>query len=188
MSPYEIRSPLEIRTVGDPVLRTRAAEITDIDANLVKVVDDMFATMYDASGLGLAAPQVGISQRLFVYDVGDGPEALVNPTISESDGEWVYDEGCLSVPGFRFEIVRPKQVHVTGHDLDGNEVSFEADELLARLFQHELDHLNGMLLLEYLNDDQADDLRRHWRQTVIAAGLDPDEVDLSQALSGGVSG
>ena len=95
-----------------------------------------------------------MQKRLFVYDIGEGPRTLVNPVISEARGEWSYDEGCLSVPGLSFEIIRPKEIHLTGYDLDGNEVSIEADELLARLFQHELDHLDGVLLLEHLDDDQ----------------------------------
>jgi peptide deformylase len=177
-------SPFEIRTIGDPVLRSRAEEITDIDGRLADLVDDMLATMYEAPGIGLAAPQVGVRKRLFVYDIGDGPRALVNPTISESDGEWVYDEGCLSVPGYSFEIVRPKVVHLTGYDLDGNEVSFEADELLARLFQHELDHLDGVLLLERLDDDQREEAVRVMRRDAMAAAGDdglsgplvPDEL------------
>ena len=171
-------SPFEIRTVGDPVLRARADEITDIDGTVARLVDDMLATMYEAPGIGLAAPQVGIGKRLFVYDIGEGPQALVNPTIAESDGEWVYDEGCLSVPGYSFEIVRPKQVHLTGFDLDGNEVSFEADELLARLFQHELDHLDGVLLLEHLDDDQRAAALRALRSDAIAAGADPERDDV----------
>jgi peptide deformylase len=177
-------SPFEIRTIGDPVLRSRAEEITDIDGRLARLVDDMLATMYEAPGIGLAAPQVGVRKRLFVYDIGDGPEALLNPTIAESDGEWVYDEGCLSVPGYSFEIVRPKVVHLTGYDLDGNEVSFEADELLARLFQHELDHLDGVLLLERLDDDQRRDALRMMRRDALEASGDdrlsgpvlPDEL------------
>lgn len=146
-------SPFEIRTVGDPVLRRSADPVADIDGTVARLATDMLTTMYEAPGLGLAAPQVGVRKRMFVYDIGDGPEVIVNPVISGSDGEWVYDEGCLSVPGMSFEIVRPKQVHLTGYDLDGNEVSVEADELLARLFQHELDHLDGILLLERLDDD-----------------------------------
>jgi peptide deformylase len=145
---------MEIRTVGDPVLRQVAAEITDVDARLVRLTEQMFVTMYEAPGIGLAAPQIGVQQRLFVYDLGDGEQhVLVNPEIVESDGEWLYEEGCLSIPGLSFEIVRPKVVHLRGRDLDGNEVELEADELLARLFQHELDHLNGVLMLDHLDDD-----------------------------------
>lgn len=145
---------MEIRTVGDPVLRQVAAEITDVDDRLVRLTEQMFVTMYEAPGIGLAAPQIGVQQRLFVYDVGDGEQhVLVNPEIVESEGEWLYEEGCLSIPGLSFEIVRPKIVHLRGRDLDGNEVELEADELLARLFQHELDHLNGVLMLDHLDDD-----------------------------------
>ncbi|MDW3218820.1 MAG: peptide deformylase [Acidimicrobiales bacterium] len=143
----------DIRVIGDPVLRQTAKEITDIDGALVRLVDDMLETMYDAPGIGLAAPQVGVQKRLFVWDVGTGPEAIVNPEIVESDGEWLFEEGCLSVPGLSWEIVRPKTVHIVGRDLDGNEMSFEADEIEARLFQHELDHLDGTLLIERLDDD-----------------------------------
>lgn len=149
-------SPYEIRVIGDPVLTQRAREVTDIDGSIVKLVDAMLTTMYAAPGLGLAAPQVGIKKQIFVWDLQDGRggQAIVNPKIVESDGVWVYEEGCLSVPGLTWEIERPNQVHVTGRDLDGNEVSFEVCELAGRLFQHELDHLNGVLLTEHLDDDQ----------------------------------
>ena len=146
-------SGYDIRIIGDPVLRQRAREITEIDGSLIRLVDDMLETMYEAPGIGLAAPQVGVQKRLFVWDIGEGPEAIVNPEIVESDGEWVFEEGCLSVPGLSWEIVRPKVIHIVGRDLDGNELSFEADELEARLFQHEMDHLDGTLVIERLDDD-----------------------------------
>lgn len=143
-----------IRTFGDPVLNTRAEDVTDIDGKFVKLCDEMFVAMYEAPGIGLAAPQVGVQKRFFVYDYSEEPGVLINPVITESDGEWVYDEGCLSIPGMSFEIVRPKQILVTGRDLDGNEIEFEADELWSRLIQHELDHLDGILMIERLDDDQ----------------------------------
>ncbi len=150
-------APYNIRVVGDPVLRAAAAEITDIDGKLVKLAHDMLETMYEAPGLGLAAPQIGVGKRLFVYDLDpderSAPHVLVNPRIVESDGEWAYEEGCLSIPGLSFEIIRPKVVHLVGLDLDGNEVSIEADELTARLFQHELDHLDGVLMTERMDAD-----------------------------------
>jgi peptide deformylase len=150
-------APFNIRVVGDPVLRAAAAEVTDIDAKVAKLAQDMLATMYEAPGLGLAAPQIGVGKRLFVYDLDpeerSDPHVLVNPRIVESDGEWTYQEGCLSIPGLSFEIVRPKVVHLVGLDLDGNEVSLEADELTARLFQHELDHLDGVLMTERMDPD-----------------------------------
>ncbi|NCW83209.1 MAG: peptide deformylase, partial [Acidimicrobiia bacterium] len=98
----------DIRTFGDPVLKTCAAEITNIDAKLIKLTDEMFEVMYQAPGLGLAAPQIGVQKQLFVYDVDDQPQVLINPKIVESSGEWVYDEGCLSIPGLYVEMLRPK--------------------------------------------------------------------------------
>ena len=147
-------APYEIRVIGDPVLRQRAADVTDVDGRLARLADDMLATMYDAPGVGLAAPQVGVQKRVFVYDIGEGPQVVINPELREARGEWAYEEGCLSIPGLSFELVRPKEVHLVGYDLDGNELSVEADELLARCFQHELDHLDGILLLERLDDEQ----------------------------------
>jgi len=163
-----VSSPYQIRVFGDPVLKKTASEVTDINGALVRLTDDMLATMYAAPGVGLAAPQVGVGKRLFVYDLGEGPQVLINPEISESDGEWAYEEGCLSVPELTFEILRPKQIHVRGRDLDGNEVSFEADEILARLVQHELDHLDGVLLLEHLDDDQRKGALRTLRERAMS--------------------
>ncbi len=157
-------APFEIRLVGDPVLRCTAMPVTDIDAALVKMSEDMITTMYEAPGVGLAAPQVGIQKRLFVYDIGEGPRVIVNPEIVEGDGEFTFEEGCLSVPGLAWEITRPREVHLTGRDLDGNEISIEADEYEARVFQHELDHLDGILLLEHLDEDQRKEANRILRQ------------------------
>jgi peptide deformylase len=176
-------APYSIRVVGDPVLRQRAAEVTDIDGRLVKLADDMVATMYDAPGLGLAAPQVGVEKRLFVYDVGEGPRTIVNPEIVEGDGEWAYEEGCLSVPGLSWEIVRPKQVHLRGVDLAGDEVSIEADEILARCFQHELDHLDGVLLLERLDADT----RKQALRTIRELGIGPSVLADAEPRGGGLS-
>ena len=141
----------DIRTFGDPVLKTCAAEITNIDSKLIKLTDEMFEVMYQAPGLGLAAPQIGVQKQLFVYDVDDEPQVLINPKIIESSGEWVYDEGCLSIPGLYVEMVRPKLVLVEATNLDGNTIQIEADELLARLFQHEIDHLNGVLFIDHIS-------------------------------------
>jgi len=163
-------APFDIRIVGDPVLKQRAQEIENVDGALVRLVDDMVETMYEAPGVGLAAPQVGVQKRLFVYDIGEGPQTLVNPTLVEGDGEWVFDEGCLSVPGLSWEIVRPKQVHLTGHDLDGNQVDIEADEYLARVFQHEMDHLDGILILDRTTREQRKEALRILREGPGAAG------------------
>ena len=156
-----------IRVFGDPVLKQRATEVDDVDGALVRLVEDMVETMYAAPGVGLAAPQVGVQKRLFVYDIGEGLRVIVNPTVVEGDGEWEFDEGCLSVPGLSWTIVRPKQVHLTGYDLEGNEVSIEADEYLARVFQHELDHLDGVLLLDRLDPDQRKDAMRILRSRAL---------------------
>ena len=160
-----------IRLFGDPVLRQRATEVDDVDGKLVKLVEGMIQAMYDAPGIGLAAPQVGVRKRLFVYDLQDdeGAKVVVNPVISETSGEWTYEEGCLSVPGLSWDIVRPKLIHLTGYDLDGNEVSVEADELTARLYQHELDHLDGTLLIDHLNEDQRKDALRVLRERILDA-------------------
>ncbi len=146
-------SAYAVRVYGDPVLKQVARDVEQVDGSLVRLVDDMVETMYDSEGAGLAAPQVGVQKRLFVYDVGDGPQAVFNPTLVESDGEWYHDEGCLSIPGLRLGIVRPNQVLLRGYDLDGEEVSIEADEFLGRVFQHEIDHLDGVLMVERLDDD-----------------------------------
>ena len=159
-------APYVIRLFGDPVLKQRALPVTDIDGSLARLSEDMIETMRTAPGLGLAAPQVGVMKRLFVYQLPDDDVAsvLVNPVISEARGEWEYEEGCLSVPGLYFPIVRPNEVHVTGFDLDGREVSIEADMLAGRLFQHELDHLDGKLLLEYLEPEQRKTALRELRR------------------------
>ena len=156
---------------GDPVLRTRANDVTDVDGALVRLSDEMFETMYEAAGIGLAAPQVGVQQRFFVYDHGEADGVILNPEIAESDGEWAFDEGCLSVPELSFEIVRPKQIHLVGIDLEGNEVSIEADELEARLFQHELDHLDGVLIVDHLDEDQLREAKRFLRERTLAAEM-----------------
>ncbi len=170
-------SRYSIRQYGDPVLRQRASVVDAIDGTLKQLADDMTQTMYEAPGVGLAAPQVGVQKRVFVYDAGDGagPFTVVNPVISEARGEWTYEEGCLSVPGLSWPIVRPKEVHLTGYDLDGNELSVEADEFLARVFQHEVDHLDGVLLVERLDEDQRKEAMRILRARALhLPDADPD--------------
>jgi peptide deformylase len=160
----------QIRIFGDPVLTQRANEVTDIDAKVVKLAEDMIETMHDAHGLGLAAPQVGVQKRLFVYQIDEEPLVIVNPTIAESRGEWEYEEGCLSIPGLFFPIVRPKEVLLKGYDLDGNEIAIEADEIEARCFQHELDHLDGRLLISMLDKDQKREAMRELRRRAESVG------------------
>jgi len=173
---------LPIRQYGDPVLKERAREVENIDGAVANLVESMIETMYDAPGTGLAANQVGVQRRIFVYDVGDGAMTVINPRIVESEGEWVFEEGCLSVPGLSWEIVRPNVVHLVGLDLDGNEISVEASELEGRVFQHELDHLDGILLVERLDAEQRKDALKILRGRSMAyRHEDPD--GLSRLLS-----
>lgn len=154
-----------IRTFGDPVLKSEAAPVADIDGKIVRLVDDMFTTLYRAeNGLALAAPQIGVQKQIFVWDFGEDPKVVFNPEIVEADGEWVYEEGCLSIPGLYVEIVRPKQVLLKGVDLDGNPVEWEADELQARMFQHELDHLHGVLMFDRMTPEQRREAMAEWRR------------------------
>lgn len=134
------------------MLRSIAAEVDEIDDGIRHLVGDMIETMYDAPGVGLAAPQIGISKRVFVFDWADGSGAhtLINPVMIETSGEWEFEEGCLSVPGRYWPIRRPAFSRVRGLDLDGNAVEYSGDELLGRVLQHEFDHLEGMLLIERL--------------------------------------
>ena len=135
-----------IRTYGDPVLKTQASTVDNVDGKIVRLVDDMFDTLVDSgNGIALAAPQIGVQKQVVVWDIDENPLAIINPEVVESDGEWVYDEGCLSIPGLYVEMLRPKMVLVRGVDLDGEIIEIEADELEARMFQHEIDHLNGVL-------------------------------------------
>jgi peptide deformylase len=164
------------------VLKQVARDVDHVDGSLVRLVDGMVETMYEAEGAGLAAPQVGVQKRLFVYDVGDGPEVMINPTIVEADGEWYHDEGCLSIPGLRLGIIRPKQVHISGYNLDGKEISIEADEFLGRVFQHEVDHLDGVLMVERLEDDMRRQALRVLRDR--ALGLDTTAMEAKLVSAG----
>lgn len=141
-----------IRTFGDPVLRSPTKPITEIDDAVRTLARDMIETMYDAPGVGLAANQIGIQRRIAVFDAQDelGPRVMINPQIVETSGEYEYEEGCLSVPNHYWEIVRPAFARVMALDLDGNEVEYAGDELVGRVLQHEVDHLDGRLLLDHL--------------------------------------
>ena len=151
---------LPIRRAGDPVLREKARRVRTIDSSIQKLIEDMWETMYDAPGVGLAAPQVGIPLRVVVIDVHDpayAPIALVNPEIIKRSGERALDEGCLSVPGFRGEIIRSMKVLAKGLDpKTGKEVRVKAeDNLMAEALEHEIDHVNGILYIDYLPSPDA---------------------------------
>lgn len=141
-----------IRTFGDPVLRTATAPVETIDAGVHKLVDDLIQTMYDAPGVGLAANQIGVSRSVAVFDAQDelGPRVLINPEILVVEGEWEYDEGCLSVPGHFWLIKRPSYVKVRSQTLDGGTTEYEGGELVGRVLLHEIGHLNAELLFDHL--------------------------------------
>ena len=141
-----------IRRFGDPVLRMPAAPVKEIDAGVRKLVTDMIETMYAAPGVGLAAPQIGVSRAVIVFDAQDekGARVLINPELVESDGDYEYEEGCLSVPGHYWPITRPGYVRARGLNLDGETVEYFGEGLLGRVLQHEIDHLKGILLIERL--------------------------------------
>ena len=134
-----------IRTEGDPVLSKKCRPVEEITPRIRELITDMLETMYDACGVGLAAPQVGILKRIVVIDVGEGPIILINPEIVESSGEQTGEEGCLSVPGMSGQVTRPNSVKVKALDMDMKEAEYEGEELLARAFCHEIDHLDGKM-------------------------------------------
>lgn len=147
---------LEVLVYGDPVLRRKSAPIDTVSDEIRKLASDMIETMYLEEGVGLAAPQVGRSIRLLVADaefdeLARPARVFVNPEILESSGEWKFDEGCLSVPGIRAEIVRPEMIRLRYQDLDGNTHEEEMHEIWARILQHEIDHLDGKLFVDYLS-------------------------------------
>jgi peptide deformylase len=148
---------LPIRRAGDPVLREKAKRVRSVDSSIRKLIDDMWETMYDAPGVGLAAPQIGISLKIIVIDADGQKVALVNPEIVKRSGERNLDEGCLSVPGFRGNIVRSVKVVAQGIDpATGKLVRVKAEnDLMAEALEHEIDHVNGILYIDYLPGPEA---------------------------------
>ncbi len=154
---------LTILEFPDPRLRTRATPIEAFDAALQQLIDDMFETMYIAPGIGLAATQVDVHKQLLVLDVSDAkdqPMVFINPQIVSSDGEQVYQEGCLSVPGIYADVTRANQVRVQALDRNGSPYTIEAEGLLAICIQHEMDHLTGKVFVDYLSPLKRDLVRR----------------------------
>lgn len=139
---------LEIVTIGHPVLEEKATIVPRVTKKITKLVNDMLETMYEADGIGLAAPQVGLSQRIIVLDIGEGPLVLINPVITCGEEEEIDVEGCLSVPDRWVYVKRSQEAEVTGLNEKGKAVRIKADGLLARALQHEIDHLDGILMVE----------------------------------------
>ncbi|MBI3040940.1 MAG: peptide deformylase [Chloroflexi bacterium] len=150
---------LPIRVAPDPVLRRRARRVSSIDVSIHRLISDMIETMRDAPGVGLAAPQVGISLRVIVIGLPQQEElALINPEIVRRRGERVVNEGCLSLPGYIGQLKRSESVTVKGRDRSGKEIRIKADELLAQALEHEIDHINGVLYIDRL--ESRDDLHQ----------------------------
>jgi peptide deformylase len=144
-------SILDIRVLGDPILRQSTTPVKEITDELRKLVADMFETMHHARGIGLAAPQVGRTERLAVIEIEGEPLVVINPEILETSGKSKAEEGCLSIPDIYADVERPKDVVIRAMDLDGNSYELPATDLLARCLQHEIDHLDGKLFLDYLS-------------------------------------
>ena len=138
----------QIVKIGEPVLRKKSKVVKEINDRLIDLLDDMADTMYEADGVGLAAPQVGILKRVVVVDIGDGLIELINPEIIEAEGEYLDNEGCLSVPGESGDVLRPYRVKVRALNRFGETIEIEGEELLARAFCHEIDHLDGILYID----------------------------------------
>ena len=160
---------LKIVNCMDSVLRKKCLTVENIDENLMTLSDDMIETMYSASGLGLAANQVGVPSNFFVIDVGvekekRDPVTIINPVITTSEEEILGEEGCLSIPEVFAEVKRSQHVEVKGYDLKGNELRYEAEGYLARAFQHEIDHLNGVLFWDNLSKVKRDILQRKFKK------------------------
>jgi len=157
----------EIRLYGDPVLREMSEAVEDVDDRIRRLIDDLVETMYAAEGIGLAAPQVGVALRVFVYDVRDPeiePGVLINPEIVEREGAVRDEEGCLSLPGLTEIVERAERVVVRGLDRDGNPIEMEATGLLSRCLQHEKDHLDGVLFIDRVSPLKRRMLLRKWKK------------------------
>jgi peptide deformylase len=158
---------LPIRTLGDPVLRTPARPVDRFDAALARLADDMLETMRDAPGVGLAAPQVGRSIQFFVYDDGSGPATMANPQLLDLEEAQVLEEGCLSIPGLFFATRRALRLRAVGRDVTGRPVEVVAEGFLARILQHETDHLNGTLYIARLDEPERREAMKAIREMEI---------------------
>ncbi len=160
---------LEVKTFGDPVLKTRASRVKEFDEALIRLTEEMLVTMRERDGVGLAANQVGRLRRVLVAGIEEDEYVLINPVIeARSDETEILPEGCLSIPGIQVDVERPVAVTVSGQDADGEELRFEAEGLLARVFQHEIDHLDGVLILDRTDRESRKAALREWRERLLA--------------------
>ena len=167
---------LPIRVYGDPVLRQKTEPVKNIDGRLISLAEQMIESLASARGLGLAAPQVGHLLALCIINLPaldskhTEPLILINPRLQASDGKVVYQEGCLSFPGMYVDVARPQNVTVTGLDQDGNPLELKASDFLARVFLHEMDHLNGVLFIDHLSPIKRQLLKKQLKELSAAAG------------------
>ena len=160
---------LDIRTFGDPVLKTRATPVESFDGSLVRLTQDMLATMRDNEGVGLAATQVGRLKRVFVAAIEDEDYVIVNPVLTDrSETTETRPEGCLSIPGIQVDVERPTAITVSGQDVSGKPLQIEASDMLARVLQHEVDHLDGVLILDRTDRQSRKAAMREWREHLLA--------------------
>lgn len=145
-----------IRTEGDPILRKKCREITEVNDRIRELAEDMLDTMYEANGVGLAAPQVGVLKRIVIIDIGDGPVVMINPVILETSGSQTGQEGCLSIPGKAGIVTRPNYVKAKAYNLDMEEFIIEGEELMARAICHEVGHLDGDLYIDHVEGDMME--------------------------------
>ena len=165
----------EIRIYPDPILRKRAAPIKNIDGKIKEMVDRMVDTMYANKGIGLAAPQIGVLSQIIIVDTGNGLRTLINPEIVEGEGDSVLEEGCLSLPNIEVPVKRKEKVLIRGWNLDGNELHLELSNFPSRVYQHEIDHLNGILIIHHISRLRREllikrmikDLKRSQERTVL---------------------
>ena len=181
---------LDIRVLGDPILRQTTTPVPSVTPELLRLADDMLETMYAAQGIGLAAPQVGRPERLFVCDVEQTPLALFNPEIIGGEGSIRGEEGCLSIPEILGEVERKARVRVRALDRLGKVIELEGTELLGRCFQHEIDHLHGRLFIDYLGFMKRRSAMAQWdREKAKYPGLirklTPDEIAAARRTEGG---
>jgi peptide deformylase len=160
---------LDIRKFGDPVLKTRAEPVQSFDESLLRLTKDMLATMRDNEGVGLAATQVGRLKRVFVAAIEDDEYVVVNPVLTDiSETTETATEGCLSIPGIQVDVERPTAITISGKDVSGKPLQIEASDLLARVLQHEVDHLDGVLILDRTDRESRKAAMREWREHLLA--------------------
>ena len=157
-------SILKVITFPNSIIRRRCEPVTDINEDVVRFAKDMADTMYASKGIGLAAPQVAVSKQIIVLDIGEGLITLINPQITQAEGKAKMEEGCLCLPKLLVEVERQENVQVKGVDLNGKELCFDAEGLLARVFQHEIDHLHGTLIIDRLSKIKRDIALRQYHK------------------------